>query len=98
MRRLTGSRMAPYTLASRSLRGARAFLYRACVFEALHLPFLLTLLFLSAHRWSIGRADLAAENMLVNLLANIWPIMHHRHTRVRIVRLQRLAERRRAGP
>lgn len=87
VRRVTGARMAPYTLAATSLRGARAFYYRTCVFEALHLPFLLAMLILSGLRAAEGRWDLALENTVVNLLLNVYPIMHHRRTRGRIVRL-----------
>lgn len=87
VRRVTRARMAPYTLAGSSLRAARAFYYRTCVFEALHLPFLLTLLALALHRASIGRVDLALENTAVNLLANVYPVMHHRRTRARILAL-----------
>ncbi len=87
VRRVTKARMRPYTLSGTSLGAARAFYYRACVFEALHLPFLLTLVFLALHRAAIGRPDLAVENTLVNLVANVYPIMHHRRTRTRILRL-----------
>jgi hypothetical protein len=79
--------MAPYTLGGNSLRGARAFYYRTCVFEALHLPFLLTLLALAGVRAAGGRWDLAVEDTAVNLLFNVYPIMHHRRTRTRIVEL-----------
>ena len=87
VRRLTKARMTPYTLSGTSLAAARAFYYRACVFESLHLPFLLTLIFLSLDRAANGRADLAIENTVVNLVANVYPVMHHRRTRMRIVRL-----------
>lgn len=87
VRRITGARMAPYTLSGTSLRGARAFYYRTCVFEALHMPFCLTLFGLSTLRALEGRWDLALEDMAVNLLFNIYPIMHHRRTRLRIVQL-----------
>ncbi|UCF69308.1 MAG: hypothetical protein JSV80_08550 [Acidobacteriota bacterium] len=93
VRRLTGARMRPYTLAGSSLGAARDFFYRACVFEVLHLPFFIALLFLSAHRLSAGRLSDALENAFVNLLINAYPIMHHRHTRVRILRLLRSRER-----
>jgi len=92
IRRVTKARMAPYTLPGHSLAAARAFYYRACVFEALHLPFFLTLVALAAHRGLTGRPDLAIEDSVVNLLANVYPVMHHRRTRARIVRL--LARRR----
>jgi hypothetical protein len=87
VRRVTKARMAPYTLAGISLEDARAFYYRACVFETLHLPFLLTLLLLSVYRAANGRLDLALENSVVNLVANVYPVMHHRRTRMRIVQL-----------
>jgi len=95
IRRTTGARMAPYTLAGTSLRAAREFYYRTCVFESLHLPFLVTLVALAIQRLSIGRADLALENTIVNLIANVYPVLHHRHTRGRITRL--LERRRRSG-
>ena len=98
IRRLTGTRMAPYTLAGPSLRAARAFFYRACIFEALHLTPMLLLVALSAMRWAEGRPDLATESTLINLGVNIYPILHHRHTRVRIVRLLTLDSGRRADP
>jgi len=87
IRRLTKSRMAPYTLSGTSVGAARAFYYKTCVFESLHLPFFLVLVGLALHRAAIGRVDLALENTAVNLLLNIYPIMHHRRTRMRIVRL-----------
>ena len=87
VRRITRSRMAPYTLSGTSVGAARDFFYRTCIFEMLHLPFLVTLLGLSIHRYLIGRPDLALENLAINLLFNIYPIMHHRNTRIRIVRL-----------
>jgi hypothetical protein len=87
IRRLTGARMAPYTLAGTSVGGARAFYYRTCVFEALHLPFVVALVVLAVHRAMLGRWDLAFENSVVNLALNVYPILHHRRTRVRIVRI-----------
>lgn len=90
VRRLTGARMRPYTLEGTSLRAAGKFFYRACVFEALHLPFFLALLVLSIYRWASGRPDLAAQNMLVNVLVNLYPMLHHRYTRTRIDRLLRI--------
>lgn len=87
IRRATGARMRPYTLHSRSLRGARDFYYRACVFESLHLPFFLTLLLLAAHRLWIGRPDFAAQETLLNVAVNLFPMLHHRHTRARIFQL-----------
>ena len=84
IRRTTGARMAPYTLRDISMQAALDFSYRSCIFEALHMPFFLALLGLSAYRLSQGRLDLALENMLVNLVINIYPMMHQRYTRVRI--------------
>ena len=97
IRRATGARMAPYTLAKPTRRAARDFYFRACVFEAAHLPFFLTLVALSLHRASVGRLDLALEDMAVNVVINLYPMMHHRHTRVRIVRLLSMAAGKRQG-
>lgn len=79
--------MAPYTLSGTSIRAARDFYFRACVFEACHLPFFLTLLVLSLQRLWIGWIDIAVQEMLLNVAVNAYPIMHHRNTRLRIVRL-----------
>jgi len=87
IRRATKARMAPYTLAAQSLRAARAFYYRACVFEALHMPFALTLVWLAVDRTMNGRPDLALENTVINVAVNVYPMLHHRRTRARIVRL-----------
>lgn len=87
IRRATGTRMAPYVLAGTSRRSARDFYYRTCVFESLHIPFLLSLVLLALHRLSIGRTDLAIENTIVNLVVNVYPVLHHRRTRGRIVHL-----------
>ena len=86
--------MVPYTLRGTSPGAARDFYYRACAFEAAHTPFLLLLLFITVYQLLHGRLDLALEDMAVNLGVNIYPIMHHRHTRVRIVRLLEIAHRR----
>ncbi len=87
VRRVTGARMAPYTLTGTSRGAARAFYYRTCVFELLHLPFFLTLVVLAVLRASEGRWDLALENSVLNLAVNLYPMMHHRRTRLRIVKL-----------
>jgi hypothetical protein len=89
--------MVPYTLAGTSLRAARAFFFRACIFEALHLTPMLLLLGLSAQRLLEGRPELALENTLINLVVNIYPILHHRHTRLRILRLLGLDASRRSA-
>lgn len=93
VRRLTGARMAPYTLAAATRRAARDFYFRASVFEALHLPFFLVLAGLALDRALGGRMDLALQDTAVNVVVNLYPMLHHRHTRVRIVRLLTLAER-----
>jgi hypothetical protein len=87
IRRLTGARMAPYTLSGTSPGAARTFYYRTCVFEALHLPFFLALAALVVYRFATGRADLALENAAINLAINGYPMLHHRRTRTRIVKL-----------
>ncbi len=92
IRRLTGAKMKPYTLAGCSYRADREFFFRTCIFEALHLAFFVSLVILSAYRLLSGRPDLAAENMVVNLFLNLYPIMHHRHTRARIIKLVHLRE------
>jgi hypothetical protein len=95
IRRATGARMAPYTLAGTSIRAARDFRYRTCIFEAAHMPFLLVLVVLSVARIQQGRTDLALEDTIVNLAFNVYPIMHHRYTRLRIDRLLARDEARR---
>ena len=87
VRRATGAAMRPYTLHRTSLRGARDFYYRACVFEALHLPFFVALVLLAAQRFSIGRTDYAVQESVMNLVVNLLPMLHHRHTRARILGL-----------
>jgi hypothetical protein len=84
IRRATGARMVPYTLARSTESAARDFYYRACVFESLHLPFFVALLLLAAQRASVGRVDYAIQETLLNLLVNIYPMLHHRNTRRRI--------------
>jgi len=79
--------MAPYTLTGSSVRAAREFYYRTGVFESLHLPFLLAMVVLALLRALEGRWDLALENTVINLALNVYPIMHHRRTRTRIVGL-----------
>lgn len=93
VRRATGTAMRPYTLHRLSLRGARDFYYRACVFEGLHLPFFVALLLLAVQRYSVGRTDYALQEALMNLVVNLLPMLHHRHTRARIFRLLGRASR-----
>lgn len=97
VRRLTGLRMAAYTLRGPSIGAARDFFYRTCVFESLHLPFLMALVGLTARQLVLGRLDLALEDLLVNLLFNVYPIMHHRRTRARIVGLLEASAGRASG-
>jgi hypothetical protein len=87
IRRLTGQKMAAYTLRGPSVGAARDFYYRTCVFEALHLPFLAAMAALTLRQLVLGRLDLALQDTVVNLLFNIYPILHHRRTRGRIVDL-----------
>jgi len=87
IRRLTGARMVPYTLSGTSLESARDFFYRACVFESLHLPFFIALLAITVDRAASGLWAYAVEDSVVNLVVNLYPMMHHRNTRRRIVRL-----------
>jgi hypothetical protein len=79
--------MRPYTLSAPTIRAARDFYYRACVFEALHLPFAVALLLITIDRFVAGQVDYALENMILNLVVNIYPMLHHRNTRRRILRL-----------
>lgn len=95
IRRLTGARMAPYTLRGTSLRGAWEFRYRTCAFEAAHTLPMIALMALTVYWFAEGETRLGVEDLLVNLLVNIYPIMHHRHTRVRIDTLLSRAHRRR---
>ena len=94
IRKLTGAKMAPYTLASLSIRAVRDFRYRTVVFKTLHIPFFLALLILSINQYFKGRVDLAIEDMVVNLVFNLYPMMHQRYTRVRIDRLLSIANKR----
>jgi hypothetical protein len=91
VRRATGAAMKPYTLHRRSLQGARDFYYRTCVFEALHLPFFLALVALATHRFATGRVDHALQEASMNIVVNLYPMLHHRHTRTRIFRILRRA-------
>lgn len=79
--------MAPYTLSGPSLLAARDFYYRAYVFETLHFPFFVVLLALAIHRASIGRFDWAIQEAVINLAVNLYPMLHHRNTRRRILEL-----------
>lgn len=87
IRRATGARMAPYTLRGTSLAAAREFYYRTCAFEAAHLPFCVTLFALAIQRAMTGRGRDAVIELILNLFVNVYPILHHRHTRARIVGL-----------
>jgi hypothetical protein len=98
IRRATGAAMKPYTLERRSLRSARDFYYRTCVFEALHMPFFLALVGLAAHRLLTGRIEHAVQETLMNIVVNLFPMLHHRHTRARIVLLLHRARLPRSRP
>jgi len=87
VRRITKTKMKPYTLKSTNVNSAREFLYRTIVFEFLHLPFFVAMTVLVIHRFYIGEYRFAMENFLINLLLNIIPMLHHRNTRARIVEL-----------
>lgn len=87
VRRISGARMKPYTLSAPTLGAAREFFYRACVFEALHLPFFFALLVITIDRFVQGRLEHAFEDMALNLLVNVYPMLHHRNTRRRILKL-----------
>lgn len=84
IRRATGARMMPYTLARSTLSAARDFYYRTCIFEFLHFPFFVALLFLAVQRASTGQVNYAVQETLLNVLVNIYPMLHHRNTRRRI--------------
>lgn len=79
--------MRPYTLHRTSVRGARDFYFRACVFEALHLPFFLALVALAIERGASGRVEYAIQETVMNLAVNLYPMLHHRHTRTRILEI-----------
>lgn len=87
VRRVTGARMSPYTLSASTLSAAKDFYYRTCVFEILHLPFFLALLAISIDRLISGRFEHAVQDMVINLCVNVYPILHHRNTRRRILHL-----------
>lgn len=100
VRRLTRWKMPAYTLRGPSLGAARDFFFRTCVFEALHLPFLLAMAGLTIRQLALGRPDLALEDALINMALNVYPVMHHRRTRGRIVGMLavRAPRRRLPGP
>jgi hypothetical protein len=87
IRRITKSKMRPYTLPSTNINSAREFLYRTIVFEFLHLPFLFALIILAIHRLYIEEYIFALENTIINILFNVIPILHHRNTRARIMQI-----------
>ena len=95
IRRITGKKMKAYTLKSVSIISANEFLYKSCFFETLHMPFFLALLW-RALWWYIekGNIHLALELFLVNLIFNIYPIMHQRYTRLRIRKINLNNQRR----
>ncbi len=46
-----------------------------------------SLVALALIRAADGRPDLVLQDTVINLLANVYPVMHHRRTRLRIVQL-----------
>jgi hypothetical protein len=87
IRRLTGLRMLTYTLVKPSLRAAYNYRYKACMFESVHTVFFLVLLPNCIRSVVNGDTGLAVCSISVNLLVNVYPVMFHRYTRVRIDRL-----------
>lgn len=88
IRRITKRKMQAYTLKYKNLNAAKEFLYKSCFFETLHMPFFLFLLLRSIWWYTEhSNIQLAFELMVVNLVFNIYPIMHQRYTRVRILKL-----------
>jgi hypothetical protein len=79
--------MTPYVLRASSVAAAREFYYRTCCFEAAHFPFMIAMFILAVNQLLAGRADLAIEDLTINMVLNVYPIMHHRNTRARIVAL-----------
>jgi hypothetical protein len=51
------------------------------------MPFFLALTVLAIHRLAAGRVDFALQNLGINLVINFYPMLHHRRTRARIVKL-----------
>ena len=88
IRRWTGKKMQAYTLKSKSLESVKSFRYKSCFFELLHMPFFLFMLG-RAIWWYVdqGSVRLASELMIVNAIFNIYPMMHQRYTRLRILRI-----------
>lgn len=88
IRRMTKMKMRAYTLKSLSIASTREFLYKNCFFELLHLPFFMFMIWRSL--WWIythNNGSMALELFLVNLLFNIYPIMYHRYTRIRVLKI-----------
>ena len=88
IKRLTKTKMKAYSLKSKSVSGLIEFLYKNCFFELLHLPFFVFMIWRSSW-WVVkyNNYEIALELQLVNLLFNIYPIMFHRYTRVRVFQL-----------
>ncbi|MFC1555215.1 hypothetical protein ACFL7D_11330 [candidate division KSB1 bacterium] len=88
-RRLTGMKMSSFSLGTSSLQGARAYLYKACFFELLHVSAFIFYMVIIIHRLNIGYTDLAIDNLQQNLIINVYPIMLQRYNRARIFHLLR---------
>ena len=88
IKRLTKTKMIAYSLKSYSIEALVEFLYKNCFFELLHLPFFIFMVWRSCW-WVINfeNYEIAFELQVVNLLFNIYPIMFHRYTRIRVVNL-----------
>ena len=80
--------MQAYTLKAYSLTAAIEFRYKSCLFETLHLPFFIVLIWRSLW-WYLEQDNirLAIELLFVNGIFNIYPIMHQRYTRIRVGKL-----------
>jgi hypothetical protein len=88
IKRMTKMKMKAYSLKSLSINSVVDFLYKNSFFEFLHLPFFVFMVWRSI--WWIYYFDnirIAVELQVVNLLFNIYPIMFHRYTRIRILKL-----------
>ena len=88
IKRMTKMKMKAYYLKSLSINSVVDFLYKNCFFELLHLPFFVFMVWRSI--WWIyieNNFKLAIELQIFNLIFNIYPIMFHRYTRTRIIRL-----------
>jgi hypothetical protein len=90
IRRMTKLKMRAYTLKSLSIASLKEFLYKNCFFELLHLPFLIFMIWRSLWWfYTHNNVSVALELFLVNIIFNIYPIMYHRYTRIRVLNILR---------